>query len=111
MVRPSTPPPTTLQPPQPQPIVPRTPDTPRSLQITINQVRSFIIEQLNRVRNPLLMLCKSARKNAMLRSLAEEDLYLIQAAVHARAKRQKTDQRVIQKGGLISAVDGRLKVL
>ena len=46
----------------------------------------------------------------MLHSLAEEDLYLIQAAVHARAKRQKTDQRVIQKGGLISAVDGRLKV-
>ena len=110
VVRPSTPPPTTLQPPRPRPTVPRTPDTPRSLQITINRVRSFIIEQPNRVRNPLLMLCKSARKNAVLRSLAEEDLHLMQAAVRARAKRQKTDQRVVQKGGLISAVDGRLKV-
>ena len=46
----------------------------------------------------------------MLRSLAEEDLHLIQAAVRARAKRQKTDQQVVQKRGLISAVDGQLKV-
>ena len=46
----------------------------------------------------------------MLRSLAKEDLHLMQAAVCTRTKRQKTDQRVVQKGGLISAVDGRLKV-
>ena len=57
------------------------------------------------------MLCKSARKNTVLRLLAEKDLHLMQAAVRARAKRQRTDQRVIQKGGLISAVDRRLKVL
>ena len=46
----------------------------------------------------------------MLCSLVEEDLHLIQATVRARTKRQRTDQRVVQKGGLISAVDGRLKV-
>ena len=57
------------------------------------------------------MLCKSARKNTVLCSLVEEDLHLIQAAVRARTKRQRTDQRVVQKGGLISAVDGQLKVL
>jgi len=110
VVRPSTPPPTTPQPPRPQPTAPRTPDTPRSLQIMINQVHSFIIRQPNRERNHILMLCKSARKNAVLCSLVEEDLHLIQAAVRARTKRQRTDQRVVQKGGLISAVDGRLKV-
>jgi len=33
------------------------------------------------------MLYKSARKNAVLRLLAEEDLHLMQAAVRARAKR------------------------
>ena len=56
------------------------------------------------------MLCKSVRKNAVLCLLAEEDLHLMQAAVCARAKRQRTNQRVVQKGGLISAADGRLKV-
>ena len=55
-------------------------------------------------------ICKSARKNATLRALAEEDLHATQAAVRARAKRQKPDQRVISKGGLISAKDGRLKI-
>jgi hypothetical protein len=55
-------------------------------------------------------ICKSARKNAILRALAKEDLYAIQAAVRARAKRQKPDQRVVLKGGLISAKDGRLKI-
>jgi hypothetical protein len=33
--------------------------------------------------------------NAVIRSLAEEDLHLMQVAVRARAKRQRTDQRVI----------------
>jgi hypothetical protein len=56
------------------------------------------------------MLCKNTRKNAILHSLAEEDLHLMQAVVRARTKRQKTDQRVIQKGGLISAADKQLKV-
>jgi hypothetical protein len=56
------------------------------------------------------MLYKSARKNTMLRLLVEEDLYLMQAVVRAYAKRQRTNQRVVQGGGLISAVDGRLKV-
>ena len=46
----------------------------------------------------------------MLCLLAEEDLHLMQAVVYARIKRQRTDQWVIQKGGLISAVDGQLKV-
>ena len=46
----------------------------------------------------------------MLQLLAKEDLHLIQAAVYTCIKHQKTDQRVIQKGGLISTVDGRLKV-
>jgi len=32
---------------------------------------------------------KSARKNATLRALAKEDLHTTQAAVRARAKRQK----------------------
>jgi len=54
---------------------------------------------------------KSARKNATLRVLAKEDLYTTQAAVRARAKRQKPNQRVVLKGGLISARDGRLKIL
>ena len=90
VVRPSTPPPTTLQPPRPQPTAPRTPDTPRSLQIMINQVHSFIIKQPNRERNHILMLCKSARKNTVLRSLVE-DLHLIQAVVRACTKRQRTD--------------------
>jgi hypothetical protein len=56
------------------------------------------------------MLYKSARKNTVLRLLVEEDLHLMQAAVRAHAKRQRTNQRVVQGGGLISAVDGRLKV-
>ena len=54
---------------------------------------------------------KGTSINAMLRALAEEDLYKTQVAVQARAKRQKGDQRVVLKGGLISAKDGRLKVL
>jgi hypothetical protein len=33
------------------------------------------------------MLYKSARKNAVLRLLVEEDLHLMQVAVRARAKR------------------------
>ena len=49
----------------------------RSLQIIINWVCSFIIKQPNRVRNPLLMLYKSAKKNTVLYLLAEEDLHLI----------------------------------
>ena len=53
---------------------------------------------------------KSARKNTTLRILAKEDLYTIQIAVRVRAKRQKPDQRVVLKGGLISAKDGRLKI-
>jgi hypothetical protein len=57
------------------------------------------------------MLCKSAKKNTTLQLLAEEDLHLMQVVVYTCLKRQKTDQRVVQKGGLISAVDGRLKVL
>ena len=56
-------------------------------------------------------ICKSARKNAILRVLAKEDLYTIQVAVRVRAKRQKPDQRVVLKGGLISTKDGRLKIL
>ena len=54
---------------------------------------------------------KSARKNAILYALAEEDLYVIQAAVCVCAKCQKPNQRVVLKGGLISAKDGRLKIL
>jgi hypothetical protein len=53
---------------------------------------------------------KGASINATLRVLAKEDLYKMQVAVQARAKRQKGDQRVVSKGGLISAKDGRLKV-
>jgi len=87
VVRPSTPLPATLQPPRPRPTAPQIPNLPRSLQITINWVHSFIIKQPNRERNYLLMLCKSARKNAMLYLLAEEDLHLMQAAVRARVKR------------------------
>ena len=75
MVCPSTPPPIILQPPRPRPTVPRTPDIPRSLQITINRVRSFIIKQPNRVRNPLLILYKSTKKNTILYLLVKKDLY------------------------------------
>ena len=57
-----------------------------------------------------MYIYKSARKNTTLHALAEEDLYVIQAAVRARVKRQKPDQRVVLKGGLISAKDGRLKI-
>ena len=57
-----------------------------------------------------MYICKSARKNATLRVLAKEDLHATQVAVRARIKRQKPDQRVILKGGLISAKDGRLKI-
>jgi len=52
---------------------------------------------------------KSARKNATLCVLAK-DLHITQAAVRARTKRQKPNQRVVLKGGLISARDGRLKI-
>jgi hypothetical protein len=58
----------------------------------------------------LYKLIKGASINATLRALAKEDLYKTQVAVQARAKRQKGDQRVVSKGGLISAKDGRLKV-
>jgi hypothetical protein len=45
----------------------------------------------------------------MLRALAEQDLQATQAAAFARAKRQRTGQRVVSKGGLISVGQGRLK--
>ena len=57
-----------------------------------------------------MYICKSARKNAILYALAEEDLYAIQAAVRARVKRQKPNQQVVSKGGLISTKDRRLKI-
>jgi hypothetical protein len=63
-----------------------------------------------RERNRLMHIYKSARKNAILRALAKEDLHTTQAVIRARAKRQKPDQRVVLKGGLISARDGRLKI-
>ena len=43
--------------------------------------------------------------------MAEEDLHAIQAAVYIHAKRQKPNQQVISKGGLISAKDKQLKIL
>jgi hypothetical protein len=46
MVRLSTPPPTTLQPPRPQPTAPQTPDTLRSLQITINRFTALLLSSL-----------------------------------------------------------------
>ena len=106
VARPPTPPPL-LQPRQP----PRTPDTPRSLKKCIDGVYHYIRDMpQGRERNRLMHICKSARKNATLRALAEEDLHATQAAVRARTKRQKPDQRVVSKGGLISAKDGRLKI-
>jgi hypothetical protein len=58
----------------------------------------------------LYKLIKGASINATLRALAKEDLYKTQLVVQARAKRQKGDQRVVLKGGLIYTKDGRLKV-
>ena len=57
-----------------------------------------------------MYIYKSARKNTILYTLAKEDLYTTQVVVRARAKRQKPNQRVVLKGGLISTKDGRLKI-
>ena len=57
-----------------------------------------------------IYIYKSAKKNAILCVLAEEDLYAIQAAVYAYMKCQKPNQQVISKSGLIFTKDGRLKI-
>jgi hypothetical protein len=105
--RPPTPPPSTQQPHQP----PHTPDTPCSIKEYINAVYYYIHDMpQGRIKNRLLFICKSTRKNATLRALAEQDLQATQAAVSAHAKRQRTDQWVVSKGGLISVGQGRIKV-
>ena len=57
-----------------------------------------------------MYIYKSTRKNTILYTLANKDLYTTQVVVRARAKRQKPNQRVVLKGGLISTKDGRLKI-
>lgn len=110
VVRPATPPPPTaprLRAP------PRTPETPRRLKQTVARVHSFIQnlpQEHQAQKNRSFRIVKSARKNATLRQLVERDLHLMQAAVSVRAKRQADDQRVVQKGGLVSAKGGRLKI-
>jgi ADP-ribose pyrophosphatase YjhB (NUDIX family) len=55
-------------------------------------------------------IVKAGEVNAVMRQLAEQDLHRTQAAVQARQKRQKPDQHHVNKGGLITAKEGKLRV-
>ena len=58
----------------------------------------------------LLKFLDVADSNMTLRTLAEEDLTMLTAAARQRAHRQITNQKVVQKGGVISAHSARAAI-
>ena len=48
--------------------------------------------------------------NAHLQEIAEEDLQTIHAATQARKERQKSNRKVVQHGGVITAENARLAI-
>ena len=58
----------------------------------------------------LLKFLKGAQVNAHLREIAEEDLQAIHAATQARKERQKSNRKVVQHGGIITAENAWLAI-
>jgi hypothetical protein len=58
----------------------------------------------------LLKFLNVADANMALRTLVEEDLIMLTAAARQRAHRQITNQKVVQKGGVISAYNARAAI-
>lgn len=98
----------------PLPLWQCSPRTPK----TTAKYAEYVRERLSSPRNRrkislpvLLRLVDAAVGNSLELALATKQLQEVQAAVRKRAERQKPNQKVVQKGGVIKVGDVRLTII
>ena len=87
-----------------------TPTTIRSYRAYASKIQYQIQTQGVCIQGRLLRFMRASENMAELKDLAERQVATMTAATQARQRRQQTDRRVVQKGGIITAEGARQAV-